>query len=242
MKYGVQLYSLRNIGQSQGLEAILKLVSECGFDGVEFAGFYGHTPSEVKDLCDKYNLIPYSAHIRAVNVEENLDYIKTLGFKVVYTPGIWAENWKPENYPTQLENQKKAYELLKSIGVEYGYHNHSHEYVDGNDYVDKITTDVRGMKIESDLCWITNARLNLVEKLKEYEGRLKCIHVKELVSLENKDLPAPIIGEGVVDMEGAFKEAKRQGIEWGILEVEGFSVPEKEYLLRSLENMKKFAK
>ena len=239
MKFGVQLYSLRKIGEKEGLEFILKMVSDCGYEGVEFAGFYGHSPLEVKELCEKYNLVPYSAHIGADNIEENLEYIKTLGFKVVYTAGIFGENWEGENYKVQLENHKKANELLNSIGVEFGYHNHSHEYVDGNDYVNKITTDVKGMKIESDLCWITNAKLNVVEKLKEYEGRLKCIHVKELASLENRDLPVPIIGEGIVDMAGAFKEVKRQNIEWGILEVERFDIPAKEYLLKSLDNMKK---
>ena len=56
MKYGVQLYSLRNIGKANGLEAILKTVADAGYDGVEFAGFYGHTPEEVKALCEKYNI------------------------------------------------------------------------------------------------------------------------------------------------------------------------------------------
>ena len=87
MKYGVQLYSLRDMGGKYGLEAILKAVADAGYDGVEFAGFYSHTPQEVKELLDKYNLEGVSAHISAWQVEENLPYIDLLGMKYVFNAG-----------------------------------------------------------------------------------------------------------------------------------------------------------
>ena len=241
MKYGVQLYSLRNIGKENGLEAILRTVADAGYDGVEFAGFYGHTPKEVKALCEKYNLIPYSAHIQAAQIPDNIEYIKTLGFKIVYTAGIFGDGWT-DKYQEQLEIHKKAYEMLKEIGVEFGYHNHAHEYANGQDLVNKITADVPGMKIEIDLCWATYGGQNVVEKMKEYEGRLRCIHIKELDEGDPHTVPPSIVGEGIVDMQGAFKEAKRQGLEWGVLEVEQFNMPESEYLVKSLENIKKLSK
>ena len=40
-------------------------------------------------------------------------------------------------------------------------------------------------------------------------------------------------------MPAVFAEAKRQGIEWAVLEVEKFPCGEQEYLSRSFENMKK---
>ena len=43
-------------------------------------------------------------------------------------------------------------------------------------------------------------------------------------------------------MQGSLKEAKRQGIEWGILEVEYFDMPEMEYLSKSLYNIQKLEK
>ena len=241
MKCGIQLYSIRKIGSEQGLEAMLKMVSEAGYDGVEFAGFYGHTPLEVKALCEKYNLIPYSAHIKAHEIEENLEYIKTLGIKVIYTPGIWKDAWA-QNYEEELELNKKAFNMLKEIGVEYGYHNHAHEYADGQDLVDKLTTEIEGMKIELDLGWASFAGLNVVEKMKDYDGRLKCIHIKELGNGNPHTEAPPVVGEGVVDMKGAFDEAKRQGLEWGVLEVEAFNMPEMEYITRSIKNIKNLCK
>ena len=57
MKYGVQLYSLRETAEREGAEKILQMVSEAGYDGVEFAGFYGRTPEEMKELLKKYKLV-----------------------------------------------------------------------------------------------------------------------------------------------------------------------------------------
>ena len=132
--------------------------------------------------------------------------------------------------------------MLKEIGVEFGYHNHAHEYANGQDLVNKITTDVPGMKFEIDLSWATYGGQNVVEKMKEYEGRLRCIHIKELDEGDPHTVPPSIVGEGIVDMVGAFKEAKRQGLEWGVLEVEQFNMPESEYLVKSLANIKKLSK
>ena len=239
MKYGVQLYSLREMGGKYGLEAILKAVAEAGYDGVEFAGFYSHTPEEVKMLLDKYNLVGVSAHIPAWAIEENLPYIDAIGMKYVFNAGMHGE-WWDEDYQKAIDYHKNAVEILNKRGIEYGYHNHAHEYANGGDLVDRLTKDVPGLKIQLDLCWATYGGRNVVETMKEYEGRLQCIHVKECPATNPSITPPPVVGEGIVDMQGAFNEAKRQGIEWGILEVESFNMPEEEYLRKSLENMKKF--
>ena len=237
MKYGVQLYSLREIGEKDGLEAILKIVSEAGYEGVEFAGFYGESPENVKRLLEKYNLKAVSAHISAGEVEKNLPYVKTLGLKYVFTAGIWGDAWEDENYPNTVAEHKKALKILNDIGVEFGYHNHSHEFANGQDLIKKITDDVPGMRVELDLCWATYGGRNVVETMKEYGDKMLCIHIKEL----SKDAKgnAPIVGEGAVDMYGAFKTANEQNLEWGILEVEGYGMPEIDYLKKSLENIKK---
>ena len=51
MKFGVQLYTLREMAEREGAEAVLKAVSEAGYDGVEFAGFYG---KKRKNDADRY--------------------------------------------------------------------------------------------------------------------------------------------------------------------------------------------
>ena len=88
MKLAVQLYSLRVFAEKNGPEEMLKLVSEAGYDGVEFAGFYGKTPAEMKKLLEKYHLQALSAHIGAAAIAENLPYIDELGIRYVFIPWV----------------------------------------------------------------------------------------------------------------------------------------------------------
>ncbi len=58
---GLQLYGVRD-EMDRDMEATLKAVSEMGYDGVEFAGFFGRTEEEVRAMLEKYSLEPVSAH------------------------------------------------------------------------------------------------------------------------------------------------------------------------------------
>ena len=62
MKFCVQLYSLRDIAQQKGAEGALAAVAAAGYDGVEFAGFYGMTAAALRELLDRYSLVALSAH------------------------------------------------------------------------------------------------------------------------------------------------------------------------------------
>lgn len=70
MKTALQLYSVRDEVEKD-FEGTLKAVSEFGYDGVEFAGLYGKTPEDVRKLCEKYGLVPISAHVGIGEMLEN---------------------------------------------------------------------------------------------------------------------------------------------------------------------------
>ena len=61
MPIGLQLYTVRD-AMEQDFEGTLKKVKEFGYDGVEFAGLFGHTAAEVKNMCAEIGLTPISAH------------------------------------------------------------------------------------------------------------------------------------------------------------------------------------
>ena len=51
----VQLYSVRQLGQKD-LTSVLENVAKLGFEGVEFAGYYGHDAVAVKKMLDANKL------------------------------------------------------------------------------------------------------------------------------------------------------------------------------------------
>ena len=68
----LQLYSVRD-RMARDFEGTLAEVAALGYDGVEFAGLYGKTSAEVKALCEKYSLIPISAHVPFVDMMKDPD-------------------------------------------------------------------------------------------------------------------------------------------------------------------------
>lgn len=240
MKLGVQLYSLRNQIKELGVEEVLKMVAKAGYSCVEFAGFYGLTPKEMKALLDKYHLEGISAHIKIDEIIPQLDYIDEIGIKSVYIPWMSGDDLK-NNMDALVEQIKTVKKELDKRGVVFGYHNHDQEYKNGEDLVKQLLDKTEGFYSDIDTYWVKMAGLDPVEKMKEYGDRLKCLHIKELKTVGVKTDPNPVVGEGCVGFKEIFDLGNKMGIQLAILEVEGFPCEPAEYLKRSYENMKKLS-
>ena len=61
-KVGLQLYTIRSV-MKDDFEGKLAKVSAIGYREVEFAGYDGHTPQEVRGMLDRHGLTGPSAHV-----------------------------------------------------------------------------------------------------------------------------------------------------------------------------------
>ena len=61
MNYGLQLYSVRDITGTD-LAGSLEQVAALGYRFVEFAGFFGHSAEDVKNMLDKNGLAVSGTH------------------------------------------------------------------------------------------------------------------------------------------------------------------------------------
>lgn len=244
-RFGIQLYSVREEIEKSGFDAVLGLVKSCGYDCVEFAGFYGHTPEEVVELCKKHGLEPFSAHIGVNDIEGNLPYIDALGIKRVYIPWLSYEQLTGDEFLKTVAAIKKAKALLDERGVMLGYHNHDHEYRDGKDYFYELLNAVDGLTAEVDIFWVTVAGLKPTDIFKKYGDRLSAVHVKELdkdwKNDGRTDRPCAIVGDGQSGCREAIELAKKMNVNVFILEVEGFPCSVEECLKKSCDRMKEYA-
>ncbi len=71
VRIGYQLYSAREEA-AQDLEKTLRELSDLGYEGVEFAGFYGKSAQEVRALLDAHGLEALSSHVALEWIEEDM--------------------------------------------------------------------------------------------------------------------------------------------------------------------------
>src|SRR5437899_11415826 len=92
-RIGLQLYTVRH-ELEKDFEATIAKVAAAGYQEVEFAGYFGKSPADVKALLDHHGLTAPSAHIPSLAPDQwraSLDAAKAIGHHYVVVPFIPAE-------------------------------------------------------------------------------------------------------------------------------------------------------
>lgn len=216
-KVALQLFSLRNVSNEKGLRETLRLAAEYGYDGVEFAGYFGLTIDEIKAELEKNNLEVCGAHIGydeiASSYDETVAGLKKLGAYCVCVPHAkfdTAQEWA--DFGKKLNELGKK---LRADGLLFGYHNHAHEFVkyDGKAAIDIImeNSEPENVFFEFDTRHAAIANENPVAEAAKYSGRIPVLHARD-TDMTNDCA----IGDGVVDFPSVVKEAT--GINWFVVE------------------------
>ena len=173
---GLQLYTVRD-AMEQDFEGTLKKVKEFGYDGVEFAGLFGHSAEEVKALCDKIGLVPVSAHVPLDEMlaapEKVLGTYKAIGCKYVAVPYLPEEKRAgTPAFAQTMADIEALCKVAKSLGLVMLYHNHDFEFqkIDGKYVLDYMydTIPASLLQTELDTCWVNVGGENPSQYLLEY--------------------------------------------------------------------------
>ena len=225
MEISLQLYSIKEEA-AQDFSNALSLVQKAGYQGVEFAGYYGNTPDQMKKLLEQYKLKAVSAHVGLGRLKEALDeelaFAKALGYKLVVCPYSTCNTRTEvlENAAFLETRAKKAADQ----GITLGYHNHSHEFTsqfDGKYALDILLENAPTLKLQPDVFWIAVGGVDPLKYLEPFarSGRLCSLHAKELA----KDTEANVyVGQGQIDFAALAKVCPPSEYPW-IIEQEEFS-------------------
>ena len=186
----LQLYSVR-FDMAEDFYGTLKKVADMGYDGVEFAGFYGEKAEDVKKACDELGLVPISSHVVMTpllidELDAQIEYHKILGCKYIVMPYA-DENYRPGG-PKFEEGLKLYVEIgkkLKDNGISFLYHNHDFEFVkygdtNGFDYL-YSAVPAEYLNPEIDVCWVSVAGRDPAAYIRKYNGRLEVLHLKDYI-------------------------------------------------------------
>jgi sugar phosphate isomerase/epimerase len=222
-KIGLQLYTVRNEMQKD-FEGTLAKVAAVGYQQVEFAGYYNHTPQQVKEVLTKYKLEAPSVHVPLNDLRNNLsEAVKTtqaIGHKLAICPYLDAkERQKLEDYKGIAATLNKAAAAFKQAGIEFGYHNHDFEFtpLEGRLPMDILLaeTDPKLVKFELDLYWITKAKQDPFAFFAKNPGRTVAFHVKDMA--KDKEIFAEV-GRGRIDFKPLLAAGPKAGVKYYFVE------------------------
>ena len=212
MKYGLQLYSVRDI-TGQDLEGALAKVAALGYRFVEFAGFFGHSADKVKAMLDTYGLSVSGTHtgwqeLTADRIDETIAYHKSIGNKNIIIPG--ADLSTREKLDDLINLINEAQPKLKEAGIALGYHNHSHEFIETGygALIHKELEERTQIEFEIDTYWAYVAGLDSIALLERLGDRVRVIHLKDGFA----DGHGMALGEGTAPVAAVREYAIAHGL------------------------------
>jgi len=203
-KVGVQLYTVRD-DMKKDMPGTLAKVAQIGYSEVEFAGYFGHSPKEVRAMLDQAGLVSPAAHVEYALLgekwQETLDSAKVIGQSYIVCPMVPDNIRKlPDGWKQVADAFNKAGAVSKKNGFQFAYHNHHFEFVKENGKAPYdillAETDPDLVKMEMDLCWAVVGGADPVAYFNRYPGRFPLVHVKDM-----KSIPKPTAGEAYVPFE-----------------------------------------
>ena len=211
MEYGLQLFSVRDMTKDN-LDDALRQVAELGYKKVEFAGFFGHSAEDVKAMLDKYGLVCSGTHTGwqevAEHFEETVAYHKIIGNKNIIVPGCDLSTQEKLDEFVAMANEFQP--KLAAEGINFGYHNHAHEFrpnEDGSMIHDQLVYRTN-LDLEIDTYWAYVGMKNPVQLMERLKDRLKVIHIKD-GDAEGKGKP---LGMGTAPVADVYAKAVEMGI------------------------------
>jgi sugar phosphate isomerase/epimerase len=236
-RVGLQLYTVRDL-MKKDFDSTIAKVAEIGYKEVEFAGYFGKSPQEVRKILDGNKLTSPSEHVPYDTIEkkwpETLEAAHTIGQKFIVCPWIDITQRKEgDGWKHAAEAFNRAGEAAQKAGIQFAYHNHAFEFEPSDTLGGKMpydflleNTDPKLVKMEMDLCWITVGGQDPVKYFDRYPGRFPLVHVKDWTTkgpggndyggatgASKKPGHMTDVGQGEIDFKRIFAQSGKAGIQ-----------------------------
>ncbi len=223
---GVQLYSVRE-DCKKDFPGTIAAIAKMGYAGVEFAGYWNRSATEIKKMLDDNGIVACGSHTPSENVQPDklaatIEFNQIIGNKFIIVPDMSGKTRQ-----VWLDKAKQFSEIaaqLKPLGLSIGYHSHFHDFhpVEGEApweiFGENTSPDVILQLDTSNAC---DGGADPLAELKKFPGRTHSIHIKP-----NGGGPEAIIGEDKIDWSGVFDWCESKGsTQWYVVEHESSKQP-----------------
>lgn len=262
---GLQLWTVKD-DLARDFDGTLRALKALGYDRVETAGWAGKTAAEFRASVTGAGLDPISSHYSLgdlmTDTEAKLTFAKEVGarFCMASSPHVprpldpakpWpvaiAEAMTLADWRANAEAMNRIGAVAKSVGIQFGYHNHSAEFLDYEGVTPFAEmariTDPALVDFELDIGWVAAAGADPVELLTTYKDRISLLHIKDLSAPTSGvvagDMRSVPVGQGIVDWAAVFRAAQGPKLQsWFVEQEPPFANPPLEGLRDSITYLK----
>lgn len=220
----------------------LQKIKAIGYEEVEVSGFAKLTPKALRGLVDDAGLKCPAAHLQFGFEDTDKVLEQAHDLRVPYAAssillpeapagggmaGVLGKlnTLTADDFKKIAERANEIGGQAKKAGVQYGYHNHVHEFRDlgggktGYEIL-MAETDPELVQFEADCGWMITAGANPAEYFRRAPERYRVIHVKDFpastkvtTEMGGPNMPHPTeLGRGHIDYKPVLAAARRAGV------------------------------
>jgi sugar phosphate isomerase/epimerase len=237
-RIAAQLYTVREYTKTSAeFDSVLGLCHEIGYEGVQLSAVScmdGYEPevdaSRAKEMLEDHGLVCCATHAPLDRLKASTDSeiakLQTLGCDYVAIGGIWPQDRSEfQRFPQSVA---LTIAKLKSAGIRFGYHNHSHEFFDDHERqygvvasgtaYEHLIESSEDLMLELDTYWAVHAGVDPAALLRRCKGRVPVIHVKDRQVVPGQEPTYAPVGEGNLDWKAILDACEFAGVEWLVVE------------------------
>jgi sugar phosphate isomerase/epimerase len=219
-RFGVQLYTVRGAMEKDGVEPTLARLAQLGYKEVEFAGYFGRTPAQIRDTLRANQLTSPSTHVsleilRSPDFPKFVENAAAIGHKwIVLAWLVPEERGSVAKYESHATALLAAQRVASQSGLTMAYHNHDFEFdplgaTDGYEVL-LDRTKGSGIQFEMDLYWTTKAGKEPLSYWRRLPGQFPMVHVKDSGGAPAHEMRT--VGAGTINFGALFAERKIGGV------------------------------
>lgn len=225
-RIGAQYYTIREHCQTlDDFDASCQKVKDIGYQTVQLSGIGKFAAEEIKEILDKYGLEAVCTHRPAKNylehLEEEIAFHKTIGCKICGLGAMPGHNGKEETVEQFAADFKPVAEELSKHGLVFAYHNHAFEFEKRNGrYVFDTLIEKMGeenLQLILDVYWLAYAGINPAKFIREHQGQIACVHLKDLKMVGQESRFAEV-GRGNLDWDEILLACEKAGVQYALVE------------------------
>ena len=211
---------------ARDVERTLAAVARIGYGEVEFAGYFGRSPAEIRTALEAEGLTAPAAHLSLEELrssfDEAADAAAEIGHRYLVLPFLGGAE-RPggdgatgsalvDGYRRLADEFNQLGARCREAGLVFGYHNHDFELeeVNGLRLLDVMieNTDPELVCYELDFYWLVHGGADPFDYFSRYPGRFDLCHVKDRTA----DGEMADVGAGEIDFEAIFERADEAGL------------------------------